>query len=94
MESYIEFALEALSLAYAGFIWESRLDKFSSIFAIVTLIVVTFVPITLTLYLRKNWREFRFSDFRKRFNSVIGDFNFRYKSGADYISIFCYRRLI
>jgi hypothetical protein len=58
------------------------------------LALVVIAPARMTLFLRWNYRKFRKPSFKQKYGSMIENLNFREKSSANYIVIFCYRRLM
>jgi hypothetical protein len=60
---------------------------------IIVLIVYLIAPAFITIFLRRNIKNWRKRAFKKRFSELIQDLSFRRKSSANFILIFCYRRL-
>jgi hypothetical protein len=94
IEGYLALTLESLTVMNKGLYWNTILNIEEALFAIITMIVCGFAPLTITVYFIINFTQFRNQEFLKRFSSVIKDFNYRNKWSAMFISIFCYRRLV
>jgi hypothetical protein len=55
---------------------------------------VAIAPARWTIFLRQNIKKFRKPSFKKKYGSMIENLNFKEKSSANQIAIFCYRRLM
>ena len=94
IEGYLAITLESLTFISKGLDWSTELNIKQDLFAIISMSFCGFVPLAMTLYFIRNFTQFINNKFLRRFSSVIGDFNYRYKWSPMFISIFCYRRLI
>jgi hypothetical protein len=94
MESYILLTHKSLISISNGLGWSSWVSTIQSLFSIFTLTICIFAPALMTLYFKVNYKKFRFKTFKLRFASVTSNLNWRVSYSSNFISIFCYRRLV
>lgn len=96
MESYFVLSYDAIQYFYLT--PSSQLlnanNAYETVFALITLVVVICQPLLISCYLRHKFSLFRVTSFRNKFRDIIGQLNWRVHASTNYISIFCYRRLL
>jgi hypothetical protein len=73
--------------------WTDSMSKGKTVIAIITLLVLLFAPISMTIYFSNHLAQFWDASYQNKFKDIIDLYNPKTASHANHISIFCYRRL-
>lgn len=94
MESYINLTLTTLTFIATTDYWSDNFKITETLFSFVVMFVCVVAPAVISLYFACNIKKFLIPSFKRRFDAVIKNWNWRSAWCSLYFSIFCYRRLI